>query len=219
MAGALMRETSQPKEPQRSVESAAAPLSGIRVLDLTRVVAGPFCSLMLAEMGADVVKLEEPERGDELRWVGRYPGRAQHDQDYFYASNHSKRSVGLNLKNQDQRAIAQQLADKADVIVENFSPGVAVRLGLGWEELSIRNSRLIYCSISGFGQNGPNRNRLALDPIIQAASGVMSVTGDPDQAPMQVGAPLARCRCWHVCRLRDSGVAIFTHHHWRRTPH
>ena len=192
MAGALMQNASDSKtRSSRGAQSEAAPLAGIRVLDLTRVIAGPFCSLMLAEMGADVVKLEEPEHGDELRWVGRYPGRAQHDEDYFNASNHSKRSIGLNLKNGEDHTIAQQLADKADVLVENFSPGVAARLGLGWDELSARNPRLVYCSISGFGQTGPYRNRLALDPIIQAASGVMSVTGEPDHAPMQVGAPLA----------------------------
>jgi crotonobetainyl-CoA:carnitine CoA-transferase CaiB-like acyl-CoA transferase len=167
------------------------PLKGIRVLDLTRVIAGPFCTMMLADMGADVIKLEEPERGDELRWVGRYPGRADHDEDYFNASNRSKRGIALNLKNDDDRAIAQRLADKADVVVENFSPGVAARLGLGWDELSSRNRKMIYCSISGFGQTGPYRNRLALDPIIQAASGVMSVTGQPGQDPMQVGAPIA----------------------------
>jgi formyl-CoA transferase/CoA:oxalate CoA-transferase len=174
-----------------AVKPTDPPLKGIRVLDLTRVIAGPFCTMMLADMGADVVKLEEPERGDELRWVGRYPGRADHDEDYFNASNRSKRGIALNLKSDDDRAIAQQLADKADVVVENFSPGVAARLGLGWDELSARNRKMIYCSISGFGQTGPYRNRLALDPIIQAASGVMSVTGQPGQDPMQVGAPIA----------------------------
>lgn len=167
------------------------PLAGIRVLDLTRVIAGPFCTMMLADLGADVVKLEEPEHGDELRWVGRYKGRGPDDQDYFYASNRSKRGVALNLKDEGDRATAQRLADVADVIVENFSPGVAARLGLGWDAVSARNERLIYCSISGFGQTGPYRNRLALDPIIQAVTGIMSVTGSPEGEPMQVGAPIA----------------------------
>lgn len=167
------------------------PLAGIQVLDLTRVIAGPYCTMMLADMGADVVKIEEPLKGDELRWVGRYSGRALHDEDYFNASNRSKRSIGLNLKNQVERDIAQELARTADVVVENFSPGVAERLGMGWEALSKQNPRLIYCSISGFGQSGPYRNRLALDPIIQAVSGVMSVTGNADEAPMQIGAPLS----------------------------
>lgn len=166
------------------------PLDGVKVLDLTRVVAGPYCTLMLSDMGADVVKLEEPMHGDELRWVGRYRGRAAHDEDYFYASNRNKRSITLNLKDTVEREIAQQLAAVADVVVENFSPGVAERLGMGWSELSPLNRRLVYCSISGFGQSGPYRNRLALDPIIQAVAGVMSVTGNESGDPMQIGAPL-----------------------------
>lgn len=168
----------------------ARPLEGVRVLDLTRVIAGPYCTMMLADMGADVAKLEEPLHGDELRWVGRYRGRAAHDEDYFYASNRGKRSVSLNLKDPEERDIARSLAQAADVVVENFSPGVAERLGMGWDALHALNPRLVYCSISGFGQTGPARNRLALDPIIQAVSGAMSVTGEPDGPPTQVGAPL-----------------------------
>lgn len=167
------------------------PLEGVRVFDLTRVIAGPYCSMMLADLGADVIKVEEPCHGDELRWVGRYKGRAPHDEDYFYASNRSKRSVGLNLKDPQHRAVALDLVARSDILVENFSPGVMDRLGLGWKELSAVNPKLVYCSISGFGQQGPHRTRLALDPIIQAVSGIMSVTGEPDGAPMQVGAPIA----------------------------
>lgn len=166
------------------------PLAGIRVLDMTRVVAGPYCTQMLSDMGADIAKLEETLHGDELRWVGRYKGRAKHDEDYFNASNRNKRSITLNLKDPEERAIAQELATTADVLVENFAPGVTDRIGMGWDELSKRNPRLVYCSISGFGQQGPYRNRLALDPIIQAVSGVMSVTGREDGEPMQIGAPL-----------------------------
>lgn len=167
------------------------PLKGVKVLDLTRVIAGPFCTMMLADLGADVVKLEEPEHGDELRWVGRYQGRAPNDEDYFYASNRSKRSIAINLKDAEQRKLALRLADAADVVVENFSPGVTDRLGIGWDVLKARNPRLIYCAISGFGQTGPSRERLALDPVIQAVSGVMSVTGPADGEPTQIGAPLA----------------------------
>lgn len=167
------------------------PLEGVRVFDLTRVIAGPYCSMMLADLGADVIKIEEPGHGDELRWVGRYKGRASHDEDYFYASNRSKRSVGLNLKDPRHRAVALDLIARSDILVENFSPGVMDRLGLGWKDLSAVNQKLIYCSISGFGQQGPYRNRLALDPIIQAVSGIMSVTGEPGGVPMQVGAPIA----------------------------
>lgn len=166
------------------------PLSGIKVLDLTRVIAGPYCTMMLADMGADVAKIEEPQRGDELRWVGRYRGRSSRDEDYFNASNRSKRSVALNLKDARDRGIAVEMARAADVVVENFSPGVAERLGMGWDALSAVNPRLVYCSISGFGQSGPYRSRLALDPIIQAISGVMSVTGNENEPPMQIGAPL-----------------------------
>jgi crotonobetainyl-CoA:carnitine CoA-transferase CaiB-like acyl-CoA transferase len=167
------------------------PLDGVRVFDLTRVIAGPYCSMMLADLGADVIKIEEPRHGDELRWVGRYKGRAPHDEDYFYASNRSKRSVGLNLKDPQHRAAAYELIARSDILVENFSPGVMDRLGLGWREVSGVNPKLVYCSISGFGQQGPSRNRLALDPIIQAVSGIMSVTGEPNGEPMQVGAPIA----------------------------
>lgn len=167
------------------------PLQGVRVFDLTRVIAGPFCSMMLADLGADVIKIEEPKHGDELRWVGRYKGRAQHDEDYFYASNRSKRSVALDLKNPAHLEVARELIEKSDILVENFSPGVMDRLGLGWDKVSSWNPKLVYCSISGFGQQGPYRNRLALDPIIQAISGIMSVTGESDGPPTQVGAPIA----------------------------
>lgn len=166
------------------------PLEGVRVFDLTRVIAGPFCTMMLADLGAEVIKIEEPKHGDELRWVGRYKGRDQRDEDYFYASNRTKSSVALNLKDERQREVALALIEKSDVLVENFSPGVVDRLGIGWAKVSSINPRLVYCSISGFGQNGPSRNRLALDPIIQAVSGVMSVTGEPDGPPLQVGAPV-----------------------------
>jgi len=167
------------------------PLEGVRVFDLTRVIAGPYCSMMLADLGADVIKIEEPRHGDELRWVGRYKGRAAHDEDYFYASNRSKRSVGLNLKDPEHLGAALELIVRSDILVENFSPGVMERLGLGWKKVSEVNPKLVYCSISGFGQQGPARSRLALDPIIQAVSGIMSATGEPDGAPMQVGAPIA----------------------------
>ncbi len=167
-----------------------APLHGIRVLDLTRVISGPYATMMLADMGADIVKIEEHLRGDEMRWI-KYKGRAEYDEDYFNASNRSKRSITLNMKDPSHQKIAQDLAAKADVVIENYAPGVADRLGMGWGELSTINPRLIYCSISGFGQTGPYRSRPALDPIIQALSGVMSVTGYEGQGPLKIGAPLA----------------------------
>jgi formyl-CoA transferase/CoA:oxalate CoA-transferase len=145
---------------------------------------------MLANLGAEVVKVEVPERGDDLRGVGRYPGREAHE-DYFNAANNSKKSIALDLKNSAHRKIAQDLAGHADIAVENFAPGTAARLGIGWEDLHSLNPRLLYCSISGFGQTGPYRNRLAMDPIIQAMSGIMSVTGYPETGPTAIGAPLA----------------------------
>ena len=171
-------------------ESRNGPLSGIRILDLTQVVAGPFCTMMLANLGAEVVKLEPAGRGDEMRSVGRYRGREDHE-DYFHASNYSKKSIGLNLKDPEQRSVGQALAARANAVVENYAPGTAARLGMGWEDLRPLNERLVYCSISGFGQSGVYGNRVAMDPIIQAVSGVMSVTGFPDGGPVMIGAPLA----------------------------
>ena len=145
---------------------------------------------MLADMGAEVVKIERPDGGDDLRTVHRYEGREEHE-DYFYANNRSKKSVTLNLKDPQGRAAAHELAGRADVLVENFSPGTAHRFGMGWEDLSPFNPRLVYCSLSGFGQDGPYRDRPGLDPIIQAVSGLMSVTGLPEEEPRMVGTPIA----------------------------
>lgn len=166
------------------------PLAGVRVIDFTQVVAGPYCTMMLADMGAEVVKIERAGHGDDLRRTVPYQGREGH-QDYFNALNRSKKSVALNLKDGGHRAIALRLIERTHVVVENFSPGTVDRLGVGWEAASSLNNKLVYCSLSGFGQTGPYSNRLALDPIIQAVSGIMSVTGFADGAPTMVGAPLA----------------------------
>ena len=165
------------------------PLSGVRVVDFTHVISGPFCTMMLAHMGADVVKVERPDIGDSLRNIPGYEGREGHP-DYFNSVNNTKRSVALDLKNPDQHAAAVDLICNADVLVENFKPGTADRIGLGYEVLKKINSKLIYCSISGFGQTGPYAQRPAIDPIIQAVSGVMSVTGEQDGPPMMAGYPL-----------------------------
>src|ERR1043166_2339568 len=171
-------------------QNSKAPLAGIRVLDLTQVVAGPYCTMMLADMGAEVAKIARPNHGDDLRRTMPYKGREGHH-DYFNALNRSKKSLALDLKSPQQRALALQLAQRADVMVENFSPGTAHRLGLGWEDVRDLNPRLVYCSLSGFGQTGRYSKRPALDPIIQAVTGMMSVTGDADGEPMMVGAPVA----------------------------
>ena len=166
------------------------PLAGIRVLDLTQVVAGPYCTLMLADMGAEVAKIERPGHGDDLRRTMAYQGRAGHE-DYFNALNRSKKSVALDLKDAAQRALAVRLAGRADVLVENYAPGTAARLGLDWDAVRHTNPRLVYCSLSGFGQTGPYAHRPAMDPIIQAMTGIMSVTGFPESEPAMIGVPLA----------------------------
>jgi crotonobetainyl-CoA:carnitine CoA-transferase CaiB-like acyl-CoA transferase len=167
----------------------APPLAGVRVLDLTQVIAGPFCTTMLADMGAEVLKLERRGEGDQLRAVGRYKGRAEHE-DYFYANNRSKKSIELDLKDPADLAVALDLAAAADVLVENFAAGTTDRLGIGYQDVRERNPLIVYCAISGFGQTGPYRDRTALDPVIQAVSGLMSVTGMEDGDPIMVGAPI-----------------------------
>ena len=186
---ASQRESVRAKSARHAPQ--AGPLAGKRVLDFSHVIAGPYCAMMLADMGADVVKVERRNGGDDLRTVGRYPGRRPEDEDYFYMLNRRKRSIALDLKSPDDQVVVQQLAAQADVVLQNFAPGTAEKLGIGAEQLRANNKRLVYCAISGFGQTGPLRDRLALDPIIQSMSGVMSVTGDPDGAPMQIGAPVA----------------------------
>ncbi|WP_282609155.1 CaiB/BaiF CoA-transferase family protein [Pelagibius sp. Alg239-R121] len=168
------------------------PLSGIRVLDLSNVLAGPFCCHQLAHLGAEVIKVEVPGRGDLARQLGadqtlnhKFMGVS------FLAQNAGKQSITLNLKNPKGAALLKKLVLSADVLVENFRPGVMERLKLGWDVLREINPRLIYCAISGFGQDGPWRDLPAYDQIIQGVSGVMSITGDSDTAPYRVGYPIS----------------------------
>jgi crotonobetainyl-CoA:carnitine CoA-transferase CaiB-like acyl-CoA transferase len=166
-------------------------LEGIRVLDLTNVLAGPFATMHLALAGAEVIKIENPEGGDLARKLGNVP--SLNDElmgTSFLAQNANKQSLTLNLKLPDAREIFLQLADRADIVVENFRPGVMSRLGLGYESLRSRNPRLIYCAISGFGQTGPDANKPAYDQIIQGLSGVMDVNGDQRLHPLRCGFPL-----------------------------
>ena len=168
------------------------PLEGIRVLDLTNVLAGPFCAHQLAHFGAEVIKVEARGRGDLARDLGADPElNARLMGTSFLAQNAGKKSVTLNLKHADGKALLKRLVEGADVLVENFRPGVMDRLGLGWEVLREVNPQLVYCAISGFGQDGPWRDRPAYDQIIQGLSGVMSITGDTDSAPLRVGYPVA----------------------------
>ncbi|MGP6087541.1 CaiB/BaiF CoA transferase family protein [Antarctobacter jejuensis] len=168
------------------------PLSGIRVLDLTNVLAGPFCCHHLAHMGAEVIKVEATGRGDLARQLGADPElNAKGMGVSFLAQNAGKKSVTVNLKHPDGKALFLKLVRTADVVVENFRPGVMDRLGVGYEVLKGVNPSLIYCAISGFGQDGPWVHRPAYDQIVQGASGVMSITGDADSAPLRVGYPVA----------------------------
>lgn len=171
---------------------ATEPLAGTRVLDLTNVLAGPYCCYQLALMGAEVIKVERPQSGDLARVLGADPDRNAAGMGIsFLAQNADKKSVTLDLKSAKGKALLKRLVQTADILVENFRPGVMDRLGLGYEVLRKENSNLIYCAISGFGQNGPRRNDPAYDQIVQGLSGVMSITGSPSTSPYRVGYPLA----------------------------
>ncbi|WP_292287921.1 CaiB/BaiF CoA-transferase family protein [Marivita sp.] len=168
------------------------PLSGIRVLDLTNVLAGPFACHQLAHLGAEVIKVEAVARGDLARNLGADAELSAKGMGIsFLAQNPGKKSLTLNLKDPRGKQALTRLVAASDVLVENFRPGVMDRLGLGFDSLKTRNPSLIYCAISGFGQDGPWADRPAYDQIIQGLSGVMSVTGDADSAPLRVGYPLA----------------------------
>jgi formyl-CoA transferase len=163
-------------------------LAGIRVLDLSRVIAGPFCSQILGDMGADVLKIEEPRRGDDTRSWG--PPFQNGESVYFFCVNRNKRSVGLDLKHPRGREVLRQLAARADVLLENFTPGTLGKLGLDWEHLQASNPRLVFCSISGFGRTGPSADRGGYDVIVQAVGGLMGITGVPDGPPVKVGVAM-----------------------------
>jgi crotonobetainyl-CoA:carnitine CoA-transferase CaiB-like acyl-CoA transferase len=167
------------------------PLRGVRVLDLTNVLAGPFCGYQLARMGAEVVKIENPDGGDLARRLGADPEMARREMGLsFVAVNAGKQSIAVDLKDPRGKAIFLELVDGADVVLENFRPNVMKRLGLDYEVLAARNPRLVYCAISGFGQTGPWADRPAYDQIVQGLAGVMSITGDDRTAPLRVGLPL-----------------------------
>ena len=164
------------------------PLSGIRVLDLSRVLAGPYCTMVLGDLGAEVIKVEPPE-GDETRSWG--PPFAGGESAYYLCVNRNKRGMTINLKTENGQAILRELARTSDILVENFRPGTLARFGLDFEAVSAFNPRLIYCSITGFGQTGPLHDRPGYDFMIQAMGGVMSITGEADGEPMKVGVAVA----------------------------
>ncbi|WP_113718364.1 CaiB/BaiF CoA transferase family protein [Arthrobacter dokdonensis] len=170
-------------------EDRGGALADLVVLDLTRILSGPFATMTLADLGADVIKVEQPGRGDDTRqWGPPFQGE---EAAYFLSVNRNKRSLAVDLKSPEGLAAVRQLALKADVLVENFRPGTAARLGLGYEELSVRNPGLVYASISGYGQTGPDAHRPGYDAIAQARSGIMSVTGEAGGPPVRVGVSSA----------------------------
>jgi CoA:oxalate CoA-transferase len=168
-----------PNSPQ-----APAPLAGVKVLDLARVLAGPLCSAMLGDLGATVTKVEMPGRGDDSR---DFTPHVNGESTYFMMVNRGKRSITLDLKSERGHALLVKLIQQTDVLVENFRPGVTARLGIDYETLKAINPRLVYVSISGFGQTGPLARRAAYDHIVQAMGGIMSVTGWPDGPPTRIG--------------------------------
>lgn len=165
------------------------PLSGITVLDLTRVLSGPYCTMVLADMGARVIKVEQPGKGDDTRAWG--PPFMSGESAYFLSINRNKESVTLNFKDPAGRAILERLIEKADVLVENFRPGTLTKLGFDYPSLAKKHPRLIYCSISGFGQTGPRSREAGYDAVMQGEGGLMSITGSADGPPFRLGVAIA----------------------------
>ena len=172
------------------------PLSGVTVIDLTRVLAGPYSTMILAELGARVIKVETPGRGDDAREYGPFVnGKSA----YFISVNRGKESIALDLKDDDDRTTFEALLAGADVVAENFRPGTMEKLGYGWDDLKDRYPALIYAACSGFGHTGPHSRRPAYDMVVQAMGGIMSITGQPDQEPTRVGMSIG-----------DIGAGLFT---------
>ena len=171
-----------------TMPTSTGPLAGMVVLDLTQILAGPMCTMVLADMGADIIKIEKPQGGDDNRRMG--PPFIKDWSAGFLAVNRNKRSLVLDLRSEEGREVFRRLVKNADAVVENFRPGVMERFGLGYEELAGIKPSLVYCSISGFGSTGPARNRGGFDLVAQGVSGLMSITGHPDMPPAKVGVPI-----------------------------
>src|SRR3982750_2357546 len=178
----------------------SGPLSGMRVLDLSRVLAAPWASQNLADLGAEVIKVERPAIGDDSRafgppWIRDRQGKETKDSAYFSSANRGKKSLTLNIAVAEGQAIAREIAAKSDVLIENYKYGDLSRYGLGFEDLRKTNPRLVYCSVTGFGHSGPYRERPGYDFMIQGMGGMMSVTGEPDGSPgggpQRAGGPIA----------------------------
>jgi CoA:oxalate CoA-transferase len=177
-------------------QSSTGPLSGITVIDLSRILAGPYCTFLMAEMGARVIKVEPPKGGDDARAYGPFVNGKS---TYFASINRGKESIALDLKNDEHRAIFEKLLAKADVVVENFRPGTMEKLGYGWETLHPKYPRLIYASASGFGHTGPSSKDPAYDMVMQGMGGIMSITGNEGQPPSRVGMSIG-----------DIGAGLYT---------
>ena len=174
----------------------AGPLDGVRVLDLTRILAGPYCTMVLADLGADVIKVEQPVSGDPARGNGPFltagdgKGDGEQYSTYFMSINRGKRSIAIDLAKPEGRELLLRLAERSDVLIENFRPGTMEKLGLDEETLRARNPRLVVCSVSGFGQTGPYAHRPALDIIVQGMGGMLSITGEAGGGPVRPGASI-----------------------------
>ena len=176
--------------------AAPGPLSGITVVDLSRILAGPYCTFLMAELGARVIKVEPPGKGDDAREYGPFRNGVS---TYFSSINRGKESIALDLKADGDRRVFEALLGKADVVVENFRPGTMEKLGYGWETLHQRYPRLIYASASGFGHTGPNSRDPAYDMVVQGLGGIMSITGEPGRPPVRVGTSIG-----------DLGAGLYT---------
>jgi CoA:oxalate CoA-transferase len=176
--------------------AARGPLSGITVVDLSRILAGPYCTFLMAELGARVIKVEPPDKGDDARHYGPFIAG---NSSYFQSVNRGKESIALDLKNDGDRRIFERLLERADVIVENFRPGTMEKLGYGWDTLHARYPKLIYAAASGFGHTGPNSRDPAYDMVVQGLGGIMSITGHPDSPPTRVGTSVG-----------DIGAGLYT---------
>ncbi|MBC8247835.1 MAG: CoA transferase, partial [Deltaproteobacteria bacterium] len=164
------------------------PLSDVTVLDLSRILAGPYCSMMLGDLGADVIKVERPGVGDDTRGWG--PPEAGGEAAYYLCTNRNKRSLTVDIKAPEGREILRKLAKQSDILIENFKVGTLEKIGLGFEDLKKINPGIVYCSVTGFGQTGPYKDKPGYDFVIQGMGGIMSITGDPDGPPMKVGVAI-----------------------------
>lgn len=180
--------------------SNTGPLKGLRILDMSRILAGPYATQLLGDMGADVIKVERPGAGDDTRgwgppFVTTKSGEATRESAYYMCTNRNKRSIAMDMSNPEGAETLRRLAEKADVVIQNFKPKGLEKYGLDYETISARNPKAVYCSISGFGQTGPNSHRAGYDLLAQAAGGIMSLTGDPDGVPTKVGVGIADIMC------------------------